>query len=297
MSRSSSVRNALSIGAAAVLSAFAAVVAAGYFAFRPARRRESIRLYRILFPRASFVTLLNLTWRQFQSFARIYAEERLLTVPGWIRMESQGREHILDAVRDHGAAVLVMSHLGSPALAARVLASVGTSLTMVKGTRQAAEAERTASDEHGLRVEIRPPAAGSATIVELLDRVRSGEVVSLAGDRAWVEGSRQLPVVIANHVARVTAAPFALAMTARVPALVCFAVRSARRSYAFECLPPLRLGGATPAERTATLARAAAEYAAALEARIRAFPEQWHTFERFLFEPAAEARPTASKRE
>lgn len=279
-------RDFTAIGAASIVAAFAAVVAAGYFLFFPGRRRESIRLFRILRPSASAAAQWRLAWRQFQGFARVHAEERLLSVPGWLKSESEGAEHIAQAVRDHGAAVLVMSHVGSPALAARVLAARGTALTLVKGTRGDAAAGPPVSDDGGLRVEIRPPdTATGPTVVELLGRVRAGEVVSLAGDRSWVPGSRQLPVVIAGHRARVAAAPFALAMTARVPALVCFAVRTGWRRYRFECLPPLWLEGAGPAERARALEGAAAGYAAALEGRMRAYPEQCYTFERFLHEP------------
>lgn len=281
-------RDLWAVAAASMVAVFAAVVAAGYFLFFPGRRRESIRLFRILRPAATAATHRRLAWRQFQSFARVHAEERLLSVPGWLRSESEGAEHIAQAVTDHGAAVLVMSHVGSPALAARVLAARGTALTLVKGTRGDAAPAAAVPEPGGPRVEIRPPsAAAGPTVVELLGRLRAGEIVSLAGDRTWVPGSRELPVVIAGHVARIAAAPFALAMTARVPALMCFAVRVGRRRYRFECLPPLWLEGASPAERARALERAAAAYAAALEARIRAYPEQLYAFERFLHEPAA----------
>lgn len=279
-------RDLAALGAAGAVAVFAAVVAAGYFLLLPGRRRESLRLYRILMPDASPAVHRRLAWRQFQGFARVYVEERLLDVPGWLRSESEGEEHLARAVREHGSAVLVMSHVGSPSLAARVLAERGTALTLVKGTRDEAVAAASTAGAGGLRVEVRPPrAAAGPTVVELLARVRAGELVSLAGDRSWVPGSRQLAVVIAGHVARVAAAPFALAMTARVPALVCFAVRVGRRRYRFECLPPLWLEGEGPTERARALERAADRYAAALEARMRAYPEQCYTFERFLHEP------------
>ncbi len=263
---------------------FAAVVAAGYFLLCPGRRRESLRLYRILLPDASPAVHRRLAWRQFQGFARVYVEERLLDVPGWLESESEGAEHIARAIREHGSAVLVMSHVGSASLAARVLAERGTTITLVKGTRgEAAPAPAAAG---GVRVETRSShAAAGPTVLGLLARLRAGELVSLAGDRSWVPGSRQLAVVIAGHVAWVSAAPFALAMTARVPALVCFALRVGRRRYRFECLPPLWLEGEGPAERARALERAADRYAAALEARMRAYPEQCYAFERFLHEP------------
>ncbi len=273
------------IMAALIVAWFAAVVATGYFLLLPARRRESLRYYGILQPRMSPTQRLWLAYRQYLSFARVHAEHLLATIPGGIRATSQGGEHIEEALRERGSALLLMSHVGNAALAARVLARRGTALTMVKANRSRQQAEVFENEVPGLRVEVRTADAAGLSIIELRDRLRDGGIVSLSGDRVWTKGSRRLEVALLGHRARVAAAPFALALTAQVPLLICFAVRGDRRTYHCRCFPPILLRGETPQERQAAQHAAAQQYADLLAEYLREYPEQWHTFERFLEEP------------
>ena len=272
--------------AAAIVAWFAALVATGYFVFLPARRRESLRYYSISFPEKSALQCLWLAFRQYQSFARVHAEHVLAKVPGGIRTTSLGYEYIQSAISEHGGGLLLMSHIGSPSIAGRELAKRGTALTMIKANRSSSQSEVIENEVPGLRVEVKTTDAAGLGIIELRDRLRAGGVVSLTGDRVWTKGSRQIVVSVLGHTARVAAAPFALALATGMPVLICFAVRKARRTYHCECFPPVLLKADSPRERLEVQQAAAQRYADILERYLRTYPEQWHTFERFLEEPA-----------
>jgi predicted LPLAT superfamily acyltransferase len=267
---------------------FAALVSVGYFLLLPKRRAESARFYAILWPGASRYQRLWLTFCQYQSFAATYAEERLLGIPGAIRVVSQGYRELAEAVRAGTGAVLVMSHMGSWQLGARLLAARDVRLTVVKGNQSERMQASEQLQQGNLEIKIHPASAAHALdMLDLLRRVREGQIVSLAGDRAWVKGSRELEVEVMGHQAAVTAAPYALALAAAAPLFICFALRESWFTYRFECLPALRLEGTTRSERQQAMLEAARTYARELEARLKSHPRQWYGFLRFLGDPVA----------
>src|SRR4030042_2072558 len=92
-------------------------VATGYFLFLPTRRRNSFRLYQVIFPERRGWYHLYCAWRQFHSFAaafgdRIDADRKKEKLP-----PTPGREGILEANKKGSGGILLMSHLGSSGVA------------------------------------------------------------------------------------------------------------------------------------------------------------------------------------
>jgi len=268
----------------------AAIIAAGYFLLLPRRRRASVAFYRALFPESTRGSALGHTWRQYQDFARLYAERLEVERRTDIRFDSEGEHHLADALAAGRGAILLMSHVGRWEIGARLLGRRHADLTLVMGGLE--EGGARAGVDHALRsagVDVVTVPGGQGQPFDILQAVqglRKGGVVSLAADRAYGD-ARMLRLPFLGHEVAVTAAPFALALASGAPLLVVFAVRLGRRHYRFTCDPPINLRAPTRAERERVMTEAAASYLARLHEVARAHPEQWQTFGEFLHRPEA----------
>ena len=111
-------------------------------------------------------------------------------------------------------------------------------------------------------------------IFSLNNALADGEIASLPGDRVF--GSKKTVLCpFFGEPAPFPAGPFTLAAQRGAPVLLVFVMKEGRRRYKvlLERLPDPE--GATRQERVQFLADA---YAAALEAVVRQYPEQWYNF-------------------
>ena len=111
-------------------------------------------------------------------------------------------------------------------------------------------------------------------IFSLNNALADGEIVSLPGDRVF--GSQKtVECRFFGDSASFPAGPFTLAVQRNVPVLSVFVMKEGRRDYKvlLELLP--KPEGTSKQERIQAMADA---YAAALEAVVRQYPDQWYNF-------------------
>ena len=111
-------------------------------------------------------------------------------------------------------------------------------------------------------------------IFSLNNALADGEIVSLPGDRVF--GSQKtVECRFFGDSASFPAGPFTLAVQRDVPVLSVFVMKEGRRDYKvlLELLP--KPEGTSKQERIQAMADA---YAAALEAVVRQYPDQWYNF-------------------
>ncbi|MBI5501388.1 MAG: lysophospholipid acyltransferase family protein [Deltaproteobacteria bacterium] len=269
-----------------IVAAFAWVVSTGYFVFRRDRVRESVRFYGGLFPDRSRAHARRLAWRQFHAFASLFAERLRLRADEPFEMEEEGRDALESAAREGKGVVLVMSHVGSWEIAARLLRRRGFRMMLHMGAREREQVERAQkADLRGDGVEVVVAGGGEGSVfdgVEALRFLRGGGFVSLSADRPRAGESRTVAVRFAGGTARLSAAPWALALVSGAPLFHFFALRTGRRRYRFAASGPVRLEVASRAARQEAIRRAAQAYADDLEAVVRRHPEQWYSFERLV---------------
>ena len=98
-------------------------IAAGYFFLFPRRAAVSAHFYRTLFPDRNRLYAWWCAWRQFQNFTTVFLDRYLLHDSGAITYTFEGREHLIEAVRQGRGGILLMSHMGNWEVAARLLRS------------------------------------------------------------------------------------------------------------------------------------------------------------------------------
>lgn len=266
-------------------------IATGYFLFFPKRVAISVRFYLRLFPERSRFHALRCTWRQYHHFVRVFLDRFLLVEGGELATTYEGWEHLVQAAESGRGGIVLMSHVGNWEIAAHLLKHYGRKhprmkLLLYLGEKHREQIERRQKKSvagSGIRVIAVPEEGGSPLdIVDGLNFLRQGGLVSLTGDRIWSRGQRTVAVRFAGACARIPETPFVLALMSGAPILIFFAYRTRGGAYRMITLPPLWVRAATRVERPAAIAAAAQTYADALEATVRDHPFEWYHFEPFL---------------
>lgn len=135
----------------------------------------------------------------------------------------------------------------------------------------------------GDAVDIRFNTAANDIAFDLLDAVRSGDIVAIQGDRV-TPGVSPFRVTLFGKPVDLPAGPFALAMAARVPIYPLFVIRRGRRRYCLLTCPPITVERQSRS-REQDLKSAVDQWATELERVIAHAWRQW-----FAFEPMFEER-------
>jgi predicted LPLAT superfamily acyltransferase len=269
-------------------------VATGYFLLFPRRVAVSVRFYRRLFPDRGRSHALWSAWRQYHHFVHVFLDRFRLAEGDDIPTTYEGWEHIVAATENGRGGIILMSHVGSWEIAARLLRHYGRNhprmrLLLYLGAKHREQIERRQKksvEESGIRVVSVPEGGGSAMdILDGLHFLREGGLVSLTGDRLWSREQRAVTVRFAGGEARIPETPFILAMLSGAPLLIFFAYRTGGGAYHLVTKPPICVAAASRAERSNAVAPAAQVYADLLAETVRAHPDEWYHFEHFLMKP------------
>ncbi len=268
----------------------ARIIALGYFLFSPLRR-ESIRFYRLLYPKQSALHHWYCACRQYQQFTTIHSDRFLARQGRSVNFSSEGLEQLAPCL-GKGGALLLMSHLGNWEIAASLLSRQFSELRLLlfMGAKQkegVEAAQKEALRNDGVRIiAMEEQEENPLLAVEGIRFLQEGGVVSMPGDILHRPDQRRLQVSFLGGVAEVPAAPFVMALLAQAPLFVFFAFRTGPGHYHFTLSPPLLLHKQTRnihrKEREQVLQQAAQHYAGLLEQALRAHPFAWFHFRRFV---------------
>jgi predicted LPLAT superfamily acyltransferase len=263
-------------------------IAGGYFFLFPRRTALSVRFYRTLYPDRRALFHYGCAWRQFQNFTSLFLDRHLLQSGAAIDFTFEGREHLLDALEQNRGGILLMSHLGNWEMGAQLLRRdiPGLRLMLYVGQRAKDQIERLQKRDlvvSGVRVVAVDQEGGSAfDLVDGIAFLRSGGMVSMAGDLVWRPDQRSVPVRFLGHWVQLPEAPFMLALAVKVPLYVFFAAQRGRQAYHFSVSPPIHVTAGHRALRGAAIRNAAQTYADHLETQLRRCPYEWYHFNPFL---------------
>jgi lauroyl/myristoyl acyltransferase len=263
---------------------FAALISAGFFFFLPHRTWVSVRFYGLLYPDRSVWYLLYCTWRQYQSFARVFSERLELRNEDRITYTSKGWEHLEEAAANGSGGVILMSHAGSWEVAARLFRRNKLRMMLYMGVKNKEQVERLQKADllaEDLKIVATPE--GESSPMEMLEGLRflkEGGFVSMAGDRVW-NPHRIVPVSFLGKTAQLPDTPYLLAALSKTPLFIFYSFRTAPRKYHIQVSKPLLISPASRRERPAAVQACAGEYGRSLEEAVRSHPAQWYHFDRF----------------
>ncbi len=266
-------------------------VATGYFFLFPGRVSGSVRFYGALFPSKGRLHHLWCAWRQFHNFTYVYMDRILLLDEHNLTITHEGWSYLEDAVNRKVGGIILMSHVGNWEIAAHMLKIQGRNNPQMKlllylGQKHKDEIEHTQKEslvQSGVKIIVVEEEGGTPTdIVEGINFLKAGGLVSLTGDRIWRKDQRSVTVQFLGHEVYLPETPFVFAMLSGTPLYIFFAFRKGKQTYHFQTLPPEYVHAKDRNDRQEAIRRAAQIYADHLEEEVRQHPFEWFHFEPFL---------------
>jgi lauroyl/myristoyl acyltransferase len=264
---------------------FSWFIATGYFFLFPVRVANSLAFYRTLFPQRRFYYHLWCAWKQYHIFTDVYIHRFIPWVAQEAEFIREGWEHLYEAVDKKTGAILLMSHVGNWELAAQTLNSKGLPIMLYLGAKHKEQIEHIQKQilaTSGVRVVVTTEDEKSPfALIEGINFLREGGIVSMAGDRLWGEQS-SVNVNFLGHEARLPDTPHLFALMTGAPLMTFFVYQEAIGKYHIKVSPGRKVVAASRTDRKKVVQESAQAYAADLAMFAREHPFEWHHFEPFL---------------
>lgn len=268
-------------------------VATGYFLLFPRRLAVSLRFYQAAFPEKGPLHALRCSWGQYHNFSRNFLDRiRLFRDRDAAQSyTSEGFDLLEEAVNSGTGGIILMSHTGNWEVAAHRLKSKGgdnprMKLLLYMGVKNKEQIERTQKESlarSGVRIIAVGEDGGSpADILDGVQFLKDGGLVSLTADRIWHPKQRSVAVRFFGREALLPEAPFIFALLSGSPLFIFFTYRTGKDTYHCRIDPLDYVRAANRGERDAAIRKAAQAYADSLAEMARRHPEDWFHFEEFL---------------
>jgi lauroyl/myristoyl acyltransferase len=264
---------------------FSWCIATGYFFLFPLRVADSLKFYRALFTVRNFFYHLYCVWKQFHNFTDVYVHRFIPWVADQAEFCREGWEHLHEAVAKKTGAIVVMSHIGNWELAAQRLNQKGLPIMLYLGAKHKEQVERIQKDnlaEKGIRIVATDEREKSPfALLEGVNFLREGGIVSMTGDRLWGEQS-YVTVSFLGHEVRLPDTPHLFALMTGAPLMTFFVFQDAVGIYHIKVSEGRNVFAATRTDRKKAVLESAQAYADDLACFASEHPFEWHHFEPFL---------------
>jgi lauroyl/myristoyl acyltransferase len=264
---------------------FSWFIATGYFFLFPMRVANSFEFYRTLFPRHGFFYHLWCAWKQYHKFTDIYIHRFIRLDEENIEYVKEGWEYLEEAVQKKTGAILLMSHIGNWELAAQTLNKKGLPIMLYLGAKHKEQIEHIQKQllaKSGIRVVVTSEDEKSPfALIEGINFLREGGIVSMTGDRLWGEQS-YVTVNFLGHEVNLPDTPHLFALMTGAPLMTFFVYQEAIGKYHIKVSKGRQVVAATRTDRKRAVQESAQAYAADLSDFTREHPFEWHHFEPFL---------------
>jgi len=266
-------------------SVFAWFVATGYFFLFPTRVADSMKFYGALFPEKNFFYHFQCAWKQYHKFTDVYIHRFIRFDAEDIKYIKEGWEYLEEAVQKKTGAVLLMSHIGNWELAAQTLHSKGLPIMLYLGAKNKEQMEHVQKQiltKSGIKVVVTSEDEKSPfALIEGINFLREGGIVSMSGDRLWGTQS-YVTVDFLGHEARLPDTPHLFAMMTGAPLMTFFVYQEALGIYHVKVSKGRKVAAASRADRKKAVQESAQAYAEDLAEFAREHPFEWNHFEPFI---------------
>ena len=264
---------------------FSWFIATGYFFLFPVRVAHSLKFYRTLFPEQSFSYHIYCVWKQYHNFTNVYIHRFVAQWQDEVEFTKEGWEYLDEAVAKKTGAIIVMSHIGNWELAAQMLQRKGLPIMLYLGAKHKEQVERIHKDklaQSGIRIVTTSEKESSPfALLEGINFLREGGLVSMTGDRLWGE-QRSIKVNFLGHEVQLPDTPHLFALMSGAPLITFFVNQKAPGKYHIVVSQGRKVIAASRQDRANAVHTSAQAYASELEQKARRHPFEWHHFEPFL---------------
>ena len=271
-----------------IFKAYAWIVATGFFLVFPSGVAEGVRFYRVLFPKMDLWFHVCCVWRQYHNFTFIFLDRFLLEEFGDISYSSEGWGDIEKAIEEKTGGIILMSHIGNWEMAAHILKRKNPEIPLLlyMGIKQKEQMERLQKESlsgTGIKIiGVEKENPSPFDIIEGINFLKKGGMVSLTGDRIWYKGQKSVLVRFLEHELRLPETPYVFSLLSGSPLFVFFAFRTRHGKYHF-CITKLDCARpSSRSERKEAVKNFAQQYALLLERAVYKYPFQWGNFGSFL---------------
>lgn len=265
-----------------VIAAFARLISLYYWLFLRETVASSIDFYAALYPDETPKEHRRRARAQFRSFTTVFVDRFLLETGRHDRftLTHDGLDDIVAAARGKKPFILWMAHLGNWEVAAHCLKRFDVPLTLVIGRYEDERIEPLQRDRLAAqRVRLVAVDEGSSFgVVEVVRSLKSGDLVTISGDRLYDEKQRSIEVDFLGRACRVPIGPYVLAGLTGAPLVPAFGLREGPLRYRFVALAPRRVDFSSREGREAAMAAAAQSCFDDLAGMARRYPDQWYNF-------------------
>ncbi len=251
-----------------------------FFIAAPARKAV-LRHLRIVLPDSSRRVNYLRTFRIFANFGWMLTDAALyrLRKPRF-NYELDGEKFLRDLASAQGAIVLT-AHMGNYDLGAALFAEkFERQIRVVRAPEPDALAAQHVdlslqqSSAGGVKVDY--SSDGTSLAFDLLNALRTGEIISIQGDRVIGEVARSAVTFFGREVLLPTG-PFVLSLVSGAPIYPLFMVRAGYRKYRIIARPPITCSR-NGRSREAEIADAMQRWSQVLEENVRRYWPQWYAF-------------------
>ncbi|PKN50839.1 MAG: lauroyl acyltransferase [Deltaproteobacteria bacterium HGW-Deltaproteobacteria-13] len=264
---------------------FSWFIATGYFFLFPVRVADSLKFYSALFPDHGFLYHFHCTWKQYHNFTDVYIHRFFPWMAREAEFIREGWEYLDEAVGKKTGAILLMSHIGNWELAAQTLNSKGLPIMLYLGAKHKEQMERVQKEnlaKNGIRIVATSEDEKSPfALIEGINFLREGGIVSMAGDRLWGRQS-YVPVDFLGYEAHLPDTPHLFALMTGAPLMTFFVYQETLGKYHIKVSKGRKVIAATRADRKKTVQASAQAYAMDLARFASEHPFEWHHFEPFI---------------
>ena len=260
---------------------FLAIWTIFFFFFAAPARRSIVANLAVILPGSSWLMNHARAFRTLMNFAWTISEAANYKLTKAEYHYDIVGEEFLDQLAAGGGAIVLTAHMGSYDLGAALFAQkFGREIRMVRAPEPDAEtAQHLQQSVHATAdgaVKVAYNTEGALLSFDLLSALRSGEIVSIQGDRV-IPGLAHATGDLFGHPVILPSGPFTLALVARVPIYPLFIARTGYRRYAVIVCEPIHLTRTTRS-REEDIAAAVPQWCAALEKVIARHWDQWFAF-------------------
>lgn len=251
-----------------------------FFFFAAPARRSVVRNLAVVLPGSSRLT------NHFRAFRTLWRFAQTISDAAGYRVnradfdyEIEGGNFLEELAQADGA-ILLTAHMGNYDLGAALFAQkFQREIRMVRAPEPHAEsaqhlAKSVAESGKGA-VKITYSSDGALVAFDLLNAVRSGEIVSIQGDRV-IGGVAEVTNEMFGHRVHLPSGPFTLALVAQKPIFPLFIVRAGH--YRYRIIARERIDVPRGGQRREDIDAAATKWAHVLEAVVRQHWDQWFAF-------------------